>query len=134
MRAKDNHDGAGLILIPIFLANDIAVMSRRNESAHRIAALPLNPISSNVDPAALRVPVDVQTAGAYIRTAVQFMPEWSREDRQVDIIVDGLIFHHRSIGHIFDRIIRRFRLDHSQFIGDSVGKSHGIQALFDAHG
>src|SRR5438309_7718347 len=111
MRAEDDYDGRGLVLVPIFLSDDAAVVSWRNESANSILALPLDPVGPHIDPVGLWVPVDVHTACAYIGATIQFMPLWGGKDRQVDIIAGGLIFHHRSISNLFNRIICRFGLD-----------------------
>src|SRR5690349_9690694 len=74
MRAKDDHNRTGLIFVPIFLPYDITVMSRRNVCANGILALPLDAVGSYINPTGYRILVDVQTAGPYIRTAIQFMP------------------------------------------------------------
>ena len=118
-----------LAALEIFLAMDVAVMSRRDQDADRIAVVHLCAVGAGIEPVLFRVAGDAVGAGADIAAAVLLVPDRRREFRHVDVVADQHVFQHRAV---VDDLMRNdflileigFAIGVAQFpFGQMIGKA-----------
>ena len=123
MPAGHEHDRAGLAAVPVLFDDARAVVRGRDVGGDGVPVVHHRAVGAEVDPAGVRVGVDVDAAGADVAPAVVRVPERDRKARDIHVVAFKVVFKYRPVVDIFHGEVLRAPGDLLHDAGD--GAQHG---------
>ncbi len=96
--ADADHHRAMLAALPVFAADDVAMLAVLDEDDERVLVVHLHPVGAEIDPVAVGIAGDDQAFGADVAAAVVLVPLRRREGVDVDGAAFEHVLQHRAFG------------------------------------